>query len=61
MGYQLVDVLIYAGVSLLHQFFRDCATIDKTLFYDICSQNSVKFEANFRAYHNFKRSPGTRN
>jgi len=36
MGYELVDVLVYAVVSLLNRFFRDCATIDKTLFYDIC-------------------------
>jgi len=42
MGYKLVDVLIYAGVSLLHQFFRDCATIDKTLFYDIQSLKNRK-------------------
>jgi hypothetical protein len=34
-------LFIYAGLSLLNQFFCDSAIIDKTLFYDICNSAAV--------------------
>jgi len=43
MGYKLVDAFIYAGVSLLHLFYNDNATIDKTLFYDIKVLENLRY------------------